>query len=81
MEQKAKSDWDLNHFGDPNPYAGLPRLNIFTFDLGKVLAGFDDVEDSAFNFKEFSELGQETLNVITEQCRRVHLANSSMKNM
>ena len=53
MEQKAKSDWDLNHFGDPNPYAGLPRLNIFTFDLGKVLAGFDDVEDSAFNFKEF----------------------------
>lgn len=53
MEQKAKSDWDLNHFGDPNPYAGLPRLNIFTFDLGKVLAGFDDVEDAAFNFKEF----------------------------
>lgn len=53
MEQKAKSDWDLNHFGDPNPYAGLPRLNIFTFDLGRVLAGFDDVEDSAFNFKEF----------------------------
>ena len=53
MEQKAKSEWDLNHFGDPNPYAGLPRLNIFTFDLGKALAGFDDIEDSAFNFKEF----------------------------
>ncbi len=53
MEQKAKAEWDLNHFGDPNPYAGLPRLNIFTFDLGKALAGFDDIEDSAFNFKEF----------------------------
>ncbi len=53
MEQKAKEDWDINHFGDPNPYAGLPRLNIFTFDLGKALAGFEDVEDSAFNFKEF----------------------------
>lgn len=53
MEQKAKADWDLNHFGDPNPYAGLPRLNIFTFDLGKALSGFDDIEDSAFNFKEF----------------------------
>lgn len=53
MEQKAKEEWDLNHFGDPNPYAGLPRLNIFTFDLGKVLAGFEDIEDSAFNFKEF----------------------------
>ena len=53
MEQKAKLEWDLNHFGDPNPYAGLPRLNIFTFDLGKALAGFEDIEDSAFNFKEF----------------------------
>ncbi|MBR3441277.1 MAG: DEAD/DEAH box helicase family protein, partial [Bacteroidales bacterium] len=37
MEQRAKAEWDLNHFGDPNPYAGLPRLNIFTFDLGKAL--------------------------------------------
>ena len=53
MEQKAKEEWDLNHFGDPNPYAGLPRLNIFTFDLGKAMSGFEDVEDSAFNFKEF----------------------------
>lgn len=53
MEQKAKAEWDINHFGDPNPYAGLPRLNIFTFDLGKSLAGFEDIEDSAFNFKEF----------------------------
>jgi len=53
MEQKAKEEWDLNHFGDPNPYVGLPRLNIFTFDLGKVLSGFDDISDSAFNFKEF----------------------------
>jgi len=53
MEQRAKAEWDLNHFGDPNPYAGLPRLNIFTFDLGKALSGFEDVEDSAFNFKEF----------------------------
>ncbi len=53
MEQKAKADWDLNHFGDPNPYAGLPQLNIFTFDLGKVLDGFEDLEDKAFNFTEF----------------------------
>lgn len=53
MEQKAKLEWDMNHFGDPNPYAGLPKLNIFTFDLGKALAGFEDAEDMAFNFKEF----------------------------
>ena len=53
MEQRAKQEWDLNHFGDPNPYAGLPRLNIFTFDLGKIVSGYADVEDAAFNFKEF----------------------------
>ena len=53
MEQTAKAQWDLNHFGDPNPYAGLPQMNIFTFDLGKVLDGFDDIEDKAFNFTEF----------------------------
>ncbi|MBQ3941293.1 MAG: Eco57I restriction-modification methylase domain-containing protein [Bacteroidales bacterium] len=53
MEQKAKAEWDRNHFGDPNPYAGLPKLNIFTFDLGKALGGFDDIEDAAFNFTEF----------------------------
>ncbi len=53
MEQKAKAEWDLNHFGDPNPYAGLPRLNIFTFDLGRALSGFEDAEDKAFNFTEF----------------------------
>ena len=53
MEQKAKADWDKYHFGDPNPYVGLPKLNIFTFDIGKALFGFEDIEDSAFNFKEF----------------------------
>ena len=53
MEQKAKAEWDLNHFGDPNPYAGLPKVNIYTFLLGDVLAGYEDVENSAFNFAEF----------------------------
>ncbi len=52
MEQKAKADWDKIHFGDPNPYASLPRLNIFTYDLGKLLNDFVD-EDVAFNFREF----------------------------
>lgn len=53
MEQKAKREWDINHFGDHNPYAELPRMNIYTFDLGKLVADYQDVEDSAFNFKEF----------------------------
>lgn len=52
MEQRAKADWDKTHFGDPNPYAGLPRLNIFTYDLGKLFNKFAD-EEVAFNFREF----------------------------
>ncbi len=52
MEQKAKQEWDEIHFGDPNPYASLPKMNIFTYDLGKIINDFED-EDVAFNFKEF----------------------------
>ena len=52
MEQKAKRDWDILHKGDPNPYASLPHLNIFTFDLGKMLGKYQD-EELAFNFHEF----------------------------
>ena len=52
MEQRAKADWDKIHLGDPNPYTELPRLNIFTYDLGKLLPKYAD-EDLAFNFREF----------------------------
>jgi hypothetical protein len=52
MEQKAKADWDKVHFGDPNPYASLPKLNIFTYDIGNLVSGFID-EEVAFNFREF----------------------------
>ena len=52
MEQRAKAAWDQTHPGDPNPYAGLPTMNIFTYDLGRLLHDFID-EDVAFNFREF----------------------------
>jgi len=52
MEQRAKAEWDEIHFGDPNPYASLPKLNIFTYDLGKLITNYAD-EELAFNFREF----------------------------
>ncbi|MEG1622881.1 MAG: Eco57I restriction-modification methylase domain-containing protein [Alistipes sp.] len=52
MEQRAKVEWSLTHFGDPNPYASLPRLNIYTYNLGKLIEKFADSE-LAFNFREF----------------------------
>lgn len=59
MEQRAKRDWDLTHFGDPNPYSELPKLNIYTFDLGHLLGGYEDLSDKAFNFKEFFRVQDE----------------------
>ena len=55
MEQEAKQDWDLCHFGDSNPYDELPSLQIFTYNLGELLNNerFNTYEDSAFNFSEF----------------------------
>ncbi|MBQ0083051.1 MAG: DEAD/DEAH box helicase family protein, partial [bacterium] len=52
MEQKAKAEWDDKYFGDSNPYAGLPAMNIYTFDLGSLMGHYMDM-DVAFNFTEF----------------------------
>ena len=52
MEQKAKVEWDLTHFGDPNPYESLPAINIYTYDLGNLMSEFVE-DEKAFNFREF----------------------------
>lgn len=55
MEQKAKYEWDENNFGDSNPYANLPKLSIYTYQLDREFSGkrYIDIEDKAFNFREF----------------------------
>ena len=55
MEQRRKETWDEEHPDEPNPYAVLPRLNLYTYDLGAELEGFaeEDLEGKAFNFREF----------------------------
>lgn len=53
MEQEAKMTWNKHNFCDSNPYAELPKLNIFTYHLEKSLPVYIDVMDKAFNFKEF----------------------------
>ena len=52
MEQKAKIDWEMNHLGDTNPYAALPAIHIYTYDLGRLMSEYSD-EEKAFNFREF----------------------------
>lgn len=55
MEQRRKREYALYHPDEPNPYADLPELRIYTFDLQKSLpASYRYVtEDMAFNFREF----------------------------
>ena len=52
MEQRAKVDWEINHLGDTNPYASLPAIHIYTYDLGRLMSDYGD-EEKAFNFREF----------------------------
>lgn len=52
MEQTAKNEWDDRHFGDPNPYAVLPKMQIMTFTLSQLLS--EQVQGKGkFSFKEF----------------------------
>lgn len=52
MEQRAKTKWDNIHHGDHNPYAELPSINIYTYNLGRLLKDYAD-DEKAFNFREF----------------------------
>ncbi len=59
MEQYEKVHWDENYPGVPNPYAELPALAMFTYDIDNFsshlgnLGGFTDQLDGAFKFHEF----------------------------
>jgi len=60
MEQEAKFNWNEHNPGVPNPYAELPSLSIFTYDIdtfanhiGNFGESFHDSLDGAFKFHEF----------------------------
>ena len=55
MEQKRKAEWDTLHPGDHNPYADLPKMHIYTYELGDNIPGYveHELEGKAFKFREF----------------------------
>lgn len=59
MEQRAKQEWDDKHFGDPNPYADLPRMQILTFTLPKMLRDQAIENNETFRFHEFFRIWTE----------------------
>ncbi len=52
MEQKAKQAWAVDNPYTPNPYASLPSINIYTYDLGTLMSEYVE-DEKAFNFREF----------------------------
>ena len=52
MEQKAKQEWAVDNPYEPNPYASLPAINIYTYDLGNLMSEYVE-DEKAFNFREF----------------------------
>lgn len=57
-EQREKENWARDHEGDHNPYADLPRMKMFTYDLGEHFDEFQNGEYS-FNFSEFFRVGND----------------------
>lgn len=55
MEQRAKLAWTTDYPDEPNPYDGLPKVSMYTFEMNRVFAGgsFIDELTKSFNFKEF----------------------------
>lgn len=61
-EQQAKADWNEDSEGGSNPYAMMPRLNMYTYQLSEMMAdtlkqGVEldtgDKADPAFDLNEF----------------------------
>lgn len=52
MEQRAKQTWAVDNPYEPNPYASLPAINIYTYDLGMLMYEYVG-DERAFNFREF----------------------------
>lgn len=51
-EQQAKRDWTKKHPDERNPYAELPKMNIFTYDITKNINNVLD-QTGIFTFPEF----------------------------
>ena len=52
-EQQAKEEWSTKHPGVPNPYEGLPRMNIHTYSMGAAFETYKHAENDYFDFREF----------------------------
>lgn len=59
-EQKAKYTWNKEHPNEKNPYQGLPKVNMFTFEMSNKFSDIRFIGDDkkSFNFKEFFKVNE-----------------------
>ncbi|WP_270280380.1 Eco57I restriction-modification methylase domain-containing protein [Enterococcus gallinarum] len=65
MEQEAKVQWAIDHPDEPNPYSGLPRVSMYTFDVTNKFKYVN--ETKAFNFKEFFRVEEENADKLVHE--------------
>lgn len=55
MEQNAKENWPTFHPHEPNPYEGLAKMHIYTYDLNEVYPENREIytKEDYFSFAEF----------------------------
>ena len=73
MEQDAKERWTKEHPDEKNPYEGLARLNICTYNLGEVMTIYSHDENDYFNFTEFFRIDADTDKFVHEDDVRAFL--------
>lgn len=73
MEQDAKERWTKEHPDEKNPYEGLARLNICTYNLGEVMTNYSHDENDYFNFTEFFRIDADTDKFVHEDDVRAFL--------
>lgn len=73
MEQDAKERWTKEHPDEKNPYEGLARLNICTYNLGEVMTNYSNDENDYFNFTEFFRVDADTDKFVHEDDVRAFL--------
>ena len=52
-EQNAKYEWPKKNPGEPNPYAALPRMNMFVYKLPDRITRVAENADIGFDLNEF----------------------------
>lgn len=57
MEQEAKAQFSEEHPNEKNPYQGLPKVSMYTFEMNRQFKNpeftLDSYDKRSFNFKEF----------------------------